>query len=385
MLTESGCRERQQKFWSRMDAEIEWVLLGDPRHVQYFCGFRPNPISFSADESALLLLLRDGSCILMADNFTRRTAVADVYVSEEVIDAWYNHQNSVSSRHRALLRALETVRPRLNRTAGMIERDAVPLHVIDLLPQAVEPDADSAESPGDIIRDLRRSKMPDELALLERCMDAGAAGHRAAFQAVQPGVSEIDVYQAVRTAAESAAGCPCVVYGDFRATSGQVFRAGGLPSSRRLQPGDLFLLDYSVIIAGYRSDITNTIAVSEPTADQTRQAQACLAAMQKAEDILAPGCRAADVFTAADGELQAHGFPGLSHHAGHGVGMEHPEPPILVPHSTDVLRAGDVVTLEPGLYIEGTGGMRFEHNYVITEEGCRRLSHHQTGLTEGAD
>ena len=60
--------------------------------------------------------------------------------------------------------------------------------------------------------------------------------------------------------------------------------------------------------------------------------------------------------------------------------MEHPEPPALVSESTDSLLAGDVVTLEPGCYVEGVGGMRFEHNYLITEDGAEQLSHHHLGL-----
>ena len=57
------------------------------------------------------------------------------------------------------------------------------------------------------------------------------------------------------------------------------------------------------------------------------------------------------------------------------------EAPILVPQSDDVLVAGDVVTLEPGAYVEGIGGMRFEHNYLITENGYERLSTHTVSLT----
>ena len=70
-----------------------------------------------------------------------------------------------------------------------------------------------------------------------------------------------------------------------------------------------------------------------------------------------------------------------THHAGHGLGLGHPESPIIVSDSTDVLLAGDIVTLEPGSYVEGIGGMRIEHNYLITEDGYERLSNHEIRLT----
>ncbi len=140
------------------------------------------------------------------------------------------------------------------------------------------------------------------------------------------------------------------------------------------------ILDFSVVIAGYRSDFTNTIAVCEPTDLQAAQAGACIDALLAAETTLVTGGRCSAVFNAVDAVLVERGYPGLSHHAGHGLGMEHPEPPILVSKSTDTLVSGDVVTLEPGLYIEGTGGMRFENNYLITDSGCERLSQHELGL-----
>ncbi len=73
----------------------------------------------------------------------------------------------------------------------------------------------------------------------------------------------------------------------------------------------------------------------------------------------------------------ADSFP---HHAGHGLGLAHPENPYLVRHATETLLAGDVVTLEPGLYVQGIGGVRIEHNYLITEEGYERLSNHVIAL-----
>ena len=211
-------------------------------------------------------------------------------------------------------------------------------------------------------------------------MSACDAGHSAAFDSVRPGVSELDVYLAVQRAAQQAAGCACVVYGDFRATNAVQFKAGGLPTGYILQEGDLFIVDYSVVIHGYRSDFTNTIAVGTPSSDQVRQFEACRDALTAAAATLKSGVAAADVYSAASNVYLERGYPPLGHHCGHGLGMEHPEPPILVPESTDQLVSGDVVTIEPGLYVEGVGGMRFEHNYLVGDHGAERLSNHHIGL-----
>ena len=70
----------------------------------------------------------------------------------------------------------------------------------------------------------------------------------------------------------------------------------------------------------------------------------------------------------------------FGHHAGHGLGLTHPEAPSFVRGANDLLLPGDVVTLEPGLYVSGVGGIRIEHNYLITPNGHRRLSGHQIAL-----
>ena len=67
-------------------------------------------------------------------------------------------------------------------------------------------------------------------------------------------------------------------------------------------------------------------------------------------------------------------------HGGHGLGISHPEPPYIVRHSAETLVAGDVVTLEPGLYVDGVGGLRIEHNYLVTETGSEQLSNHTIAL-----
>lgn len=387
MLTETGCQQRQQNLWNRLPESVQWVLIGDARHVQYFCNFRVNPVSFSADQRCLLLLTRAGRSVLLADNFVRRTATAEHFADREVIVPWYTHRKSVTNRDHALLTALEECRVDTDSGNGVLEVEGVTALVASRFSDAAadtvrDTATDQDSTVGTIIKDLRRSKLPDEIQLLQRCMEAGDAGHAAAFEAVQEGASELDVYLAIQRAAEQAAGCACVVYGDFRATNAAAFKAGGLPTDYVLKNGDLFIADFSVVLHGYRSDFTNTMVVGNPSADQQRQFEACRDALQAAEAELKAGAAGAEIYQAASDVFLQNGYPALSHHCGHGLGMEHPEAPILVPESTDTLREGDVVTIEPGLYIEGVGGMRFEHNYVVTESGSRRLSNHHLGLTK---
>jgi Xaa-Pro aminopeptidase len=234
---------------------------------------------------------------------------------------------------------------------------------------------------GTCIRLLRRQKEPDEISLLKECMRATDAGHARAREIIKPGVSEMDVYREVQSAALKAAGRPGLVYGDFRSVSAKKPKLGGLPTDHVLQDGEMFILDYSVVLEGYRSDFTNTLAVGTVSDEQELIFRLCESALQAGENALKAGVPARDVYAAVSGPLEEAGYGPLGHHAGHGIGLAHPEPPILVPESVDVLKAGDVVTLEPGLYVKGIGGVRIENNYLITATGAEKLNQHLIALT----
>ncbi len=385
MLTLEGCLARRKRLWESLPADVEWILVADPRHVQYLANFWVQPLSFSGGERGWLCLERGGRATLLGDNFALRSGVHKAYVDREIVEKWYDHKFSVVNRDHALLGALQQLAPELKGRKGLVEAEALPVAAADLLGVPAEgrnASQEAAAGPiftdlGTAIRVTRRRKEPDEIALLRQCMRAGEAGMYRAKQMIRPGVTELDVYRAVADACIAAAGRPGLVYGDFRGTNATKPKVGGLPTDYTLQAGDLFILDFSFVLDGYRGDFTNTFAIGA-ISDALREMHAlCLAGMKGGESTLRAGAKAADVHSAVHKPFRDAGRAELfTHHAGHGIGLGHPEPPILVPSSTDILEAGDVITLEPGAYQEGIGGMRIEHNYLITPTGYERLTQH---------
>lgn len=363
MLTAEGCRRRRERLWAKLDppAESDYVLLSDPIHLVYFANYWVDPISLGAGFPGYLMIRKDGHAKLLHDDRAPKSTLA-AHVDERRAIPWYDGQTPGKGPRQ--LAVLAEVNPM---------RDGLRIH----------------DRPGDLfaaqlvntIADMRRQKDPDEVEALMRCMRATDTGHAWARANVKPGMTELDVYSGISAACVKAAGMPVIVYGDFAVSPGPE-RRGGAPTDRVLQPGDMLILDYSVVIQGYRSDFTNTLVVGgKPNPDQDRLYRLCMDAMAAGEKELRAEASCLAVYQAVHGVFDRAGVgASFPHHAGHGLGITHPEDPYLVRGATQHLRTGDVITLEPGLYIAGIGGIRIEHNYLITPTGYERLSNHTIAL-----
>jgi Xaa-Pro aminopeptidase len=147
------------------------------------------------------------------------------------------------------------------------------------------------------------------------------------------------------------------------------------PGDRRLEDGDLVLFDFGATVDGYCSDITRVFVLGRAAPWQRELARAVLRACDAAIGVIEPGAAARDVDAAARASLDSAGYGDrFGHGTGHGVGLEVHERPRINRRSADVLEAGNVVTVEPGVYLAGLGGVRLEEIVVVEEQGARVLS-----------
>jgi methionine aminopeptidase len=363
MLTAEGCRQRRLRLWQLLDPkpDSDHLRLAHPLHLIYLANFFVDPISSVAEFNGFLLQRSDGHATVLYDNRFPKS-VEQAHVDSRRVVPWYDGQSPAHGPRELVL--LDRVNPG---GPGLRVHDRIG-----------DPYASFVTN---TLAAMRRQKNPDEVAVLRQCMRAGEAGHAWARANVKPGMTELDVYNGVYAACLKAVGHPVIVYGDFAVSPGPE-RKGGGPTERVLESGDMLILDFSVVLHGYRSDFTNTLVVGkEPNADQKQMYELCKQAMAAGEQELRAGAACQSVYDAVRRAFERAGvaehFP---HHAGHGLGLSHPEAPYLVRHSTETLLAGDVITLEPGLYISGRGGIRIENNYLITEKGYDRLSNHTIAL-----
>lgn len=368
-LTEAGCQSRRRRVFN--DTEADWALVTSPAALAHLAAFRASPFVFNAQNAnAALLFGRDGTAVLFADN-PQESFARSAFVTERVQPVWYECITAAPHRAELLWNAVTARVQALGPKFLAVEGTAVPIALQCALPTVAFQNIDAP------LAKLRRRKDPDEVAQIEECLRIATAGIEAGRRQIEPGMTEVQACSIVQSACSRELTETALVYGDF-ASGPRTEQGGGPATSRVIGKGDLVLLDFSAVLCGYRGDFANTfVCGAKPTPEHSRWFDACLAAMHAGEAQLRPGVRARDVHAAVKSAFAKVGLADrFPHHAGHGIGVGHPESPFLVPESDEVLAEGDVVTLEPGLYAPGHGGMRFERNYVVTESGMRTISTH---------
>jgi Xaa-Pro aminopeptidase len=225
-----------------------------------------------------------------------------------------------------------------------------------------------------VVEELRLLKDPEEAALLRRA----AAGLQSVLgewrKHLAPGVRELDLaaeldYRLRRSGFERVAFETIVASGERSALP------HGRPTVRALGPGDLVVVDFGGIWGGYASDMTRTFSIGPPKPAARQIYEVTADAQQAALNQVRPGISAGAVDRAAREVIEAAGYGEFfGHGTGHGLGLEVHEPPWIRAGAEQVLQPGMAFTVEPGIYLPGSGGVRLEDDVLVTENGAEVLT-----------
>lgn len=222
---------------------------------------------------------------------------------------------------------------------------------------------------------LRMVKSPDEIEALRAASELKEAVLAEVVEGIREGVTETEVAARLEYGfkARGATGASFDTIALFGVRSSMPH---GSPGETRLKRGDVVLLDLGCRHRGYCSDLTRTYAFGTiPGAWFEAVYETVLDAQMAAVQAVRPGARCRDVDAVARDMIQFHGYGAhFGHGLGHGVGIEIHESPRLNTESEIVLEPGMVVTVEPGVYLPGQGGVRIEDLVVVTERGCEVLT-----------
>lgn len=227
---------------------------------------------------------------------------------------------------------------------------------------------------------LRAIKTPEEIARIREGFRLTDIGHAAARAAVQAGAREIDVWTAVQSAVEQAAGKRMQLGNDCIVGHRSPNNIGGPPADHEIRPDDSFILDLSVIHDGYWTDSCATYYAGAPTAQQVTLHTFVEEALAYAISLVKPGAVAKEIDQQVRAFMAKGGYEVYPHHTGHGIGLTGHEDARIVPYNEEIIQPGMVLMLEPGIYFPGVTSVRLEDGMLVTETGVEILSGHDKSL-----
>lgn len=224
------------------------------------------------------------------------------------------------------------------------------------------------------VEKLRMYKDEEELAVLQRAAKLADDTFVHIQKIIKPGMTERDVDLEMEFFMRSH-GATASSFDTIVASGERSAMPHGVASSKVIQKGDMVTLDFGALLDGYCSDITRTIAVGDPGTKLKEIYDIVLESQLYALEHIKPGMTGREADALARDIIAARGYgDAFGHSLGHGLGMEVHEWPRLSMRSDDVLEPGMVVTVEPGIYVPGLGGVRIEDDVVVTETGVEKLT-----------
>ena len=283
-----------------------------------------------------------------------------------------------------------TVVPYTRETSNQVLTDALKgciKVVFDSIGDRLKPTVDALENvfvevDPELPKAMRRVKDEGEIKLMRRAAELADIGMEAIRNSIGVGVPEYQVAAeaayAMRKNGAEALAFPFIVVSGPRAA----YPHGGV-TDRKIQNGDFVTIDMGAQYKFYKTDITRTFIVGEPTAKMREIYETVLKAQLAALDMIKPGVPGNEVHNKAADIIAEAGYGKYFNHGlGHGVGLDVHEGPGLGKRSSDALVEGNVVTNEPGIYIRSYGGVRIEDTVLVTETGAERLTKFPKALNE---
>lgn len=224
------------------------------------------------------------------------------------------------------------------------------------------------------VEELRMLKSPAEIATIRASVQLNSAAVEQALRRFRPSMTEVDLaaeieYRMRRLGADGPAFETIVASGERSALP------HARPTDHPISPDRLLLVDVGATVAGYASDMTRTLAVGKLSPKLRRMYRAVLESQLAAVDAVKPGISCGAVDRAAREVLRGYGLDALFiHSTGHGLGLEIHERPRVGRKERTKLQPDMVITIEPGAYQEGLGGVRIEDTVVVTSHGCEILT-----------
>jgi Xaa-Pro aminopeptidase len=240
--------------------------------------------------------------------------------------------------------------------------------------KAAMPEAEWVPTSG-LVEQLRVIKDAGEVAIMREAIRMADEAMTHIMGWIRPGVTERQIAWELETHMRTH-GAEALSFTTIVASGSNGDMPHAVTTERAIQPGDGITIDMGARFKGYCSDLTRSFAVGQASTEYRRVWETVLQGQLAAEEALYAGLPGAEADAMARRIIYGAGYEGMfGHGLGHGVGLAIHEGPRASMSSTDTLQAGTIVTVEPGIYIPGCGGVRIEDMALVTDQGCEILTH----------
>lgn len=226
-----------------------------------------------------------------------------------------------------------------------------------------------------LVEKIRLIKTEDELTIIKQACKIADDAYEHILTYIQPGMTELDVSNELeffmRKQGATSSSFDIIVASGTRSALPH-----GVATDKVIETGDFVTLDFGAYYNGYVSDVTRTLAVGEPSDKLKEIYQVVLDSQLLALEKIKPGMTGKEADAISRDYIASKGYgEAFGHSLGHGIGLEVHEGPGLSSRSDVVLEPGMVITIEPGIYLPGIGGVRIEDDALVTETGVEKLTH----------
>ena len=255
-----------------------------------------------------------------------------------------------------------------------IESMSMTVSELEKLKKKLEIEINASDDLSNSINSLRMIKSPDEISKMIEAQRIAEAGFEHMLSFVHEGVTEREIqleldYYMLSHGAEA------LSFDTIALSGANTSLPHGVPSDKRVEQGDFVLLDFGAVVDGWHSDMTRTFCVGEPGDEMKQVYEIVLQAQLAGIAAVRAGISGKELDAVARKIITDNGYGRcFGHSLGHGVGMEIHESPYASPSVSDIINEGAVVTVEPGIYLEGKFGVRIEDFVIVTKDGCINMT-----------
>lgn len=233
-----------------------------------------------------------------------------------------------------------------------------------------------------LVEQLRSIKDEQEIALIKKSCALADDGFRFVVEQLQAGQTELDIANDLDHYMKKH-GASAQSFETIVASGEHTTWPHGTATSRQIMTGELITLDYGYFVDGYTSDVTRTFSLGEQNEQVKEIYQLVLEAQQATIEAISAGVSGAHLDEVGRSLIEKAGYGKYFNHGmGHGIGLDIHELPNVGQRFADIMQPGQIITIEPGVYVPGVGGVRIEDDVLVTESGYDVLTHSDKNLLE---